>query len=158
VRGKPKHEIAVRMLFCLADGWSLHESALLCGTSDKTICQHWGNPKSEYYDESFAQIVSLGVHLSELWWASVGRANLNNKKSFDSTLWMMNMSNRFGWTRAIDGKVIERWNHIVKEDNKTHVHHISTDTLLKAVDVLKSVGIKADIKKNAIDVESSVEG
>jgi hypothetical protein len=154
---KPKYEIGVRMLFCLADGWSLRESALLCGINEKTICMYWGNPKSEHYDETFSQIVSLGIHLSELWWTSVGRANLNNKKEFDSTLWMMNMSNRFGWTRRLDGGVVEDWTNMVKDEKSKQVNHISADSIIEASKILERIGITKAIK-DAIDVEAeSVE-
>lgn len=141
IKSKPRREIAVRMLFCLADGWSIKEAALLCGISDMTIYQFWGNPKSEYYDEAFSQIISLGIHFSELWWTSVGRSNLTNKVRFDSTLWMMNMSNRFGWTRKLDGKIIEKWNHIVSDEKKEYAKKISSKTIVAAYEVLNEIGI-----------------
>jgi hypothetical protein len=155
-REKPKYEIGIRMLFCLADGWSLQESALLCGTSSLTIMNRWCNPKSEYYDEQFSQILSLGIHLSELWWTATGRANLNNKKTFDSTLWMMNMSNRFGWTRKIDGQIIEKWDCLVKEEKKTFVHHISEESIIKAGKILEKIGISKAMQ-NAIEVDNEVQ-
>lgn len=154
---KPKKEIGIRMLFCLADGWSLGESALLCGISADTIYNFWGNPKSKYFDETFSKIISLGIHLSELWWVSMGRANLLNKKEFDSTLWMMNMSNRFGWTRKLDGKIIEKWETVTKEAKTTFVKTISHKTIMEASNILKEIGITVDAKNAETVVETTAE-
>lgn len=155
-RSKPKYEIGIRMLFCLADGWNIRESALLCGITERTVCHEWGNPESRFYDETFSKIVSLGLHLSELWWTSVARANLNNKKEFDSTLWMMNMSNRFGWTRKLDGQLIDEWRGVIKEEKEKAVHHISADSIIEAGRILQKIGIEEAIK-GAIDVDVEFE-
>jgi len=40
--------------------------------------------------------IKLGVEFSEGWWMEKGRENIDNKE-FNSTLWYMNMKNRFGW-------------------------------------------------------------
>jgi len=52
----------------------------------------------------FALAIKIGEKLSRAWWLSKGRKNLHNP-NFNNTLWMMNMSNRFGWTRRVDAKV-----------------------------------------------------
>ena len=134
---KDKSEIGKKMLYCLANGWSIEESATLCGINKTTIFQQWCDPTSQYYDEKFSQIIHLGISLSELWWTSVARANFNNKNKFDSTLWMMNMSNRFGWTRKLDGRIIETIKTITKSGDKTEKQKITHEVILEASEILK---------------------
>lgn len=62
----------------------------------------------------FGKSINLGVKLSEYWWKEQGRLNLYNK-NFNSTLYMMNMQNRYGWTRRLDGKIDIKEEHINTE-------------------------------------------
>jgi len=47
-------------------------------------------------DQEFSNTIKKGTELSEAWWLSQGRINLK-ERAFNSTLWYMNMKNRFGW-------------------------------------------------------------
>ena len=47
-------------------------------------------------NEEYSHAIKKGLEISELWWLKQGRVNLKDTK-FNSTLWYMNMKNRFGW-------------------------------------------------------------
>lgn len=47
-------------------------------------------------EDDFAETVKKGKALAEAWWMVHGRKNIHNK-DFNSTLWYMNMKNRYGW-------------------------------------------------------------
>jgi len=59
----------------------------------------WNRWLEEY--EEFSQTVKGGKLLSEAWWNSKGRKNLENKE-FSFNGWYMQMKNRFGWTDRTD--------------------------------------------------------
>jgi len=47
-------------------------------------------------EPEFAETIKKGDLLCEAWWEKQGRLNLQNRE-FNSTLWYMNMRNRFKW-------------------------------------------------------------
>ncbi len=48
-------------------------------------------------EEDFWETIKKGRLFSEVWWEKQGRMNLSNK-NFKTTLWYVNMRNRFGWS------------------------------------------------------------
>jgi len=78
------------ILELMAQGASKVEVAATIGISRDTLYR-W----TKEYDE-FSDTIKEGELLSEAWWQRKGRENIENK-GFNSTLWYMNMKNRFGW-------------------------------------------------------------
>ena len=63
----------------------------------------------------FTETIKKGRELAAAYWLSIGRKNLNNAGgNFNTTLWYMNMKNRYGWAdrqetknqTTIDGEAV----------------------------------------------------
>lgn len=78
-------------------GGSIVEIAVLLGISRDTFYA-----LSER-DDYFSDTVKRCKQLSEAWWVSKGRTELDNK-DFSFTGWYMNMKNRFGWADKVEQK------------------------------------------------------
>lgn len=51
-------------------------------------------------NDQFLTTIKKCKQLCETWWEKKGRKNMENK-DFNSTLWYMNMRNRFGWADKV---------------------------------------------------------
>lgn len=91
--GRPtiyKSEYCESVIPLLKEGMSIEEIGLELDVGYTTIYD-W----MEKHEE-FAQAIKKGREFSKAWWMRRGRKELENDK-FNSTLWYMNMKNRFGW-------------------------------------------------------------
>ncbi len=64
------------------------------------ICKDTLNEWCKEYP-AFSAAIKRGVELSEVWWRRKGRENVDSKE-FNSTLWYMNMKNRFKWADKVE--------------------------------------------------------
>lgn len=83
----------------MSEGASKVEVCAELGICNDTLIE-WCKDQSK---PEFSEAVKHGERLSEAWWQKKGRKNLENK-DFSSTLWYMNMRNRFGWADKTEQK------------------------------------------------------
>lgn len=79
----------------MSEGASLDEIKVMLDVSNE-LHTRWMRDESEYQET-----IKKGIELCKAWWQRQGRTNLKDK-SFSSTLWYMNMKNRFGWRDNVD--------------------------------------------------------
>jgi Helix-turn-helix domain of resolvase len=92
--GRPEQytkDLCEKVIPLLKKGASIEEIGLELGIGYSTIYEYM-----ERHPE-FAEAIKKGREFSKGWWMKEGRTNLKDK-DFSSTLWYMNMKNRFGWT------------------------------------------------------------
>ncbi len=92
---KYKPELCQQVEDLMYEGASIEEVAWKLRVNRDTLYE-WQKKHKEFSDT-----IKRGVNHSEGWWKFKGRANLENK-DFSSTLWYMNMKNRFGWADKHD--------------------------------------------------------
>lgn len=124
--GRPK-----KTLDDLPDGWK--KNCLLLaeqGASDVELRDLLDISTDLWYrfideEPQFSETIRKCSQKCEVWWQKKGRLNLENKE-FSSTLWYMNMKNRFGWAdkREVD--------HTTKGDK---IESISPHEFVKAKDL-----------------------
>lgn len=83
-------EFCSKVISLMREGASIVEIAYELEVNRTTIYE-W----MEKFEE-FSNTIKDGKDFSEGWWSKEGRKNIHNKE-FNSTLWYMNMKNRFGW-------------------------------------------------------------
>jgi len=89
----------------LRKGMSIEELGLELNVGYSTIYE-WMEKHPE-----FAEAIKKGREFSKGWWMKRGRRDLCNK-DFNSTLWFMNMRNRFGWGNKQDNE-----NNVTKHED-----------------------------------------
>lgn len=76
----------------MKEGASITEVAAIINVHRDTIYDWLQDPEKQ----EFSDTIKKGLRLCEAWWEKHGRKEVHNK-DFNSTLWYMNMRNRFGW-------------------------------------------------------------
>lgn len=93
--GRPDHYeewMCDKVVELMKEGASKTEVVAELGLCDReTLIEY-----AERYP-NFGAAIKKGEILSQAWWERHGRKHLENKE-FNSTLWYMNMKNRFKWT------------------------------------------------------------
>ena len=87
---KYKPEMCETVIELMKEGASQYEVLATLGISEDTFYR-W---KKE--NEEFSESIKRGSQLSQAWWEKKGRISLDDRQ-FNSTLWYMNMKNRFKW-------------------------------------------------------------
>lgn len=102
---KYRPEMCNVVIEIMSDGGSLAEVAAEIDVCEETI-QSWKKEGGDQFIYDFSVAVKTGIRKSKAWWEKHGRKHLENKE-FNSTLWYMNMKNRFKWSdrQEIDQKV-----------------------------------------------------
>jgi len=112
-----------KIIMLMAEGKSKTTAAVELGVEKGTLLA-WAAKNPEFL---FA--IKKAEQLSQRWWEEVGRANIGNKQ-FNAVLYMMNMSNRFGWSRSQEGGAGEESiedavkSKVIKHEH-THRHEVN---------------------------------
>lgn len=101
-KGRPskyRKEMCQQAIDLMKEGASKIEVCAEIGITTETLYD-WCNPDSDRFHPDFSDAIKNGMELCQAWWEKQGRTNLVGKyqgDSFNSTLWYMNMKNRFKW-------------------------------------------------------------
>lgn len=98
--------------------------------------------------EEFSAAIKFGQKLAKSWWTEMGRSNLLNDK-FNNTLYMMNMQNRWGWTRKLDASIKKEEHTIVENRNTTVIKVQKDEEMAEVLQIL--------IDNDAIELPQSTE-
>ena len=96
IKTKFKKEFCYKAIQVMSCGAGKKETQVALGIGSNHIFKKY----REWY-AIFDMAIKIGETLSEVWWREQGRRNLYNR-NFNHTLWMMNMNNRFGWSRNLE--------------------------------------------------------
>ena len=88
------------------EGGSISEVSRMMGINRSTF-RSWTDG-TDMLKKPFREIVELGKEAAEAWWLQQGRENIDNR-SFNNSLWVVNMVNRWNWNsnRKEEKKEIE---------------------------------------------------
>ena len=119
VRGRPvlyEDWMPNQAIMLMAEGRSKEDASILMGISPTSFFRWIDKAEgNEDFKPELWDAIKIGEFLSRFWWSEIGRQNINNKDKFNHTLWMMNMQNRHGWTRRIDGNIDIKTENITTE-------------------------------------------
>ena len=119
-----------KVIDLMAEGASKKELAIELGVSP------WSVSDWEKRHPEFHQAIRIGEMLSEAWWMREGRRNIHNKE-FNAVLFMMNMANRFGWTRRWDVNAKTEHHETKTLEIKFDMKKLSSNTI---VELLSAMG------------------
>lgn len=109
--GRPtdyRPEYCDQVIPMLKEGMSIEEIGLEFDVGYSTIYE-WMKVHPE-----FSEAIKRGREFSKAWWFKKGRTELHSKE-FSSTLWYMNMKNRFGWCDKQENVQIEKADECLSE-------------------------------------------
>lgn len=144
----------------LAQGKSMLETSFDMGFCINTI-NKW---RREH--EDFEKAVNIGKSLAEGWWQKQGRENISNPY-FNQNLWLMNMANRYAWSRNVNGKEesvleneMDRYDDTKKkyEGQKAYQGNIDASEVQEILNIIQesSTNTGREIRvKNTADKEST---
>ena len=114
---KYKPEMCKTVIDLMKEGASQQEVLATLDISNDTFYR-WKKENAE-----FSETIKRGIQLSQAWWEKKGRISLDDRQ-FNSTLWYMNMKNRFSWA---DKKEIKE--EVKKEVTTFNIDNLSLDEL-----------------------------
>ena len=160
---KYRPEFCSKLIDIMAQGKSKTTALLELGISVKTfydwITEYFEDVgedgklyrrKNTNFKPSFLKALKMGEELNLSWWEEMGRLNITNK-DFNSTLYMMQMQNRHGWSRRIDGKIDINETH---REIKEIVFKFDPEEIKEYVEELKQLSIGLD-GTGAIEVSAT---
>ena len=108
-------------------------------------------------EPNFFYALNIGMALSKHWWKQQGRLNIHNKE-FNNTLYMMNMQNRFGWSRKVEGSIkqetISRTEHTERRELVVKNANTSNEHTAEVIKILSEAGYFQSEPNQIIDAET----
>ena len=127
-----------RLIELMSDGCSVIEVAAELGVTRAAMYLWAKDPRKP----EFAEAMKHGKDMSEAWWMTQGRLNINNNK-FNAAVWYMNMKNRFGWSD----------NHSIKQSGEMIVEH----RIINYAGALALIEAKKDQKLIEENIEKDID-
>lgn len=135
------------------EGASITEMSVALGILPNTL-NAWRKEHPEF-DEAMCHALMI----SQAWWERVGRLNIFNSQ-FNSSLFMMHMSNRFGWSRNVNGKFETETKETKRLEVSVEVND-DPDRKRQVLRILRDTGALGRLlgeKSETVDVESVKAG